>query len=299
MKKFTLLSVLLVFFSIQIFAQVKPFAEKNARWYYQYLYGEPSWTELYVCLGDTVINSTHCSLIRAGKDSTSITFQKIPVQKFCMYRDSNAVYAYDDSTKQFAKVFDFNLKVNDSFKVVYNRIPYKLTVYSTANVTINKIAAISWNLEVTAGNQNGPGTTFNNYFGGNLCPLPLFLTKTNMHSTPQGLNCYEDSTLGHYMVPGKTACEYSAGGINTAKSVPVHVEIYPNPAHNQVMVRISNLTIGANVTLSDICGKSVMEKKLQPGETETMLDISKIPPGLYFISVNCNGMISSSKLVMN
>ena len=76
------------------------------------------------------------------------------------------------------------------------------------------------------------------------------------------------------------------------------VEIYPNPASDQVIVSIPSLQMGQSgltVTLLDMQGRMVSETVIR-GQ-ETTLDVSTLLPGLYLLHIQTPEGVSVSKLI--
>lgn len=68
-----------------------------------------------------------------------------------------------------------------------------------------------------------------------------------------------------------------------------YISIYPNPAHNHVMVKFfSNAAEAVQVKLTDITGKTVLVENISAvaGENNKSLPLSGISAGMYFISIS-------------
>lgn len=86
--------------------------------------------------------------------------------------------------------------------------------------------------------------------------------------------------------------------INSAseKESVIRVTLFPNPATNQVFVKMINSHIGSAYTITDSQGKTLMKGIL---ETENkILDISQLSPGIYLFSLADNSK-QNFKLVKN
>ncbi len=74
------------------------------------------------------------------------------------------------------------------------------------------------------------------------------------------------------------------------------VEIFPNPASTELHVKIRGVVSGAyTIMLYDIQGKPI--RSLTTKETETILDISQLPVGVYGVKVLGNGVYRMEKVV--
>jgi thiol-disulfide isomerase/thioredoxin len=101
--------------------------------------------------------------------------------------------------------------------------------------------------------------------------------------------------------------EEAAGNVNTTVSVEENevvtgLNVYPNPTND-----ISNLTFGVaqssdvTVTVYNMVGAQVMSQDLgtvQAGEQRMELDFSNVEAGLYIVSLNVNGNVSTVRVTL-
>lgn len=71
--------------------------------------------------------------------------------------------------------------------------------------------------------------------------------------------------------------------------------LYPNPAFDRLNIFIEGLQTKAEIKIYDVTGKQVMQK--MTGTTNTNLDISKMPTGIYMIRVEHDNKVSSIQFV--
>ena len=72
--------------------------------------------------------------------------------------------------------------------------------------------------------------------------------------------------------------------------------IYPNPAAGNVTVNITDFTGAAEIYVTDVLGKMVLQQK---AVTKTAnLDVSQLKSGIYFIKLNARGASATKKLIM-
>jgi hypothetical protein len=71
--------------------------------------------------------------------------------------------------------------------------------------------------------------------------------------------------------------------------------IYPNPAKDKITVQLNELNGTANITVTDINGKMVMQQR--SADVTTELNISKLPSGIYMVKAIENGKINNWKFV--
>jgi len=74
------------------------------------------------------------------------------------------------------------------------------------------------------------------------------------------------------------------------------ISIYPNPASTNVLVIISEKQMGAELTLINALGQSVMKAKAT--QKEVNLDVRNLSPGIYNLMLNDGTQNTSSKLVL-
>ena len=75
------------------------------------------------------------------------------------------------------------------------------------------------------------------------------------------------------------------------------LKVYPNPAGNYLIIEITSKAhkpIERTVTLIDVNGKEVLSQALK--KTSEMLDLSGLPPGIYFAKIKVNGVVEYRNL---
>ena len=77
------------------------------------------------------------------------------------------------------------------------------------------------------------------------------------------------------------------------------ISVYPNPASEIVIVKLSDAASSVStLILTDLLGKTVLKQVII--STETELDISAIPSGIYFVSIyRENEAVAKSRIVIN
>ena len=88
---------------------------------------------------------------------------------------------------------------------------------------------------------------------------------------PSG-SCYDSATSAAHVV---TASNEGIAGIMSPS-----INIYPNPAHNEVVVTGDNISL---ITLSNTIGQVLISRENISGKT--MIDIAALPPGIYQVTV--------------
>ena len=95
--------------------------------------------------------------------------------------------------------------------------------------------------------------------------------------------------VGHRYAPPS-----SASVTNTDQASRNRFEIFPDPATNELNVKIDN-GIFTSFTITNITGATVMEQNLT--SLQTKVDISKLQPGVYNLTVKGQSGISTQKFV--
>ena len=71
--------------------------------------------------------------------------------------------------------------------------------------------------------------------------------------------------------------------------------IYPNPAKNKITISSSALTSNTQLSIFNVSGEKVIERQLT--DTETQIDISALPRGVYFVRLQNEKMVEVGKMV--
>jgi PKD repeat protein len=74
--------------------------------------------------------------------------------------------------------------------------------------------------------------------------------------------------------------------------------IYPNPAHGALSIGLKETKGAANVTILDINGKAVHSFSMEEG-TRQELNLSDLSAGIYLVKVECGGLVSTQRLIIN
>jgi len=88
----------------------------------------------------------------------------------------------------------------------------------------------------------------------------------------------------------------SRADLYTQNSGVQKVDVYPNPATSAIKVNLTGFEGKSEITLMDVNGKAIMRRQVSAMNSE--LDISRLPAGIYLLSVKNNGVeVSSTKIV--
>lgn len=72
--------------------------------------------------------------------------------------------------------------------------------------------------------------------------------------------------------------------------------IYPNPASGSVSILLNTTVTSSEIVIVDVLGKIVQTKTINSNQSD--LDISNLKSGIYFITINNEGMKTTKKLVI-
>jgi photosystem II stability/assembly factor-like uncharacterized protein len=73
------------------------------------------------------------------------------------------------------------------------------------------------------------------------------------------------------------------------------IRIFPNPAREMITVSLPMLSGNAQLTLFNITGKKLMEKQIT--QSETRVDISMLPKGMYFLRLQYENDAKAAKII--
>lgn len=76
------------------------------------------------------------------------------------------------------------------------------------------------------------------------------------------------------------------------------VQIFPNPAHDRVTVKIPENDAYQNLQMVNIHGQVVLEQDVSAGESTFSLNVKGLPKGIYFITLEGTGKRIPSKLIL-
>jgi hypothetical protein len=91
-------------------------------------------------------------------------------------------------------------------------------------------------------------------------------------------------------------------GLNQAGNEENVIQVYPNPATQQCNVSFNFANSSqVTITLEDLSGKRIRTMNKQnylPGKQTTVIDLSGIPNGLYFVKLTNNDKSYYQKVVI-
>jgi photosystem II stability/assembly factor-like uncharacterized protein len=111
---------------------------------------------------------------------------------------------------------------------------------------------------------------------------------------------FTDENTGYIVGEGGTILKTTTGGTteieeNNDNTFAITVKIFPNPSKNKITISSPALTGIVQLSIFNISGEKVMERRLTNNETQ--LDISALPRGVYFVRVQDEERIEVMKLI--
>jgi hypothetical protein len=86
----------------------------------------------------------------------------------------------------------------------------------------------------------------------------------------------------------------------TGETISGELSIYPNPAVNQIHVSLTRVSSGSELLeFSDMTGKILERRSLEPGFGQLSLDISGLASGIYFIRISFQEGSVSKKVMIS
>lgn len=177
-------------------------------------------------------------------------------------------------------------KTSGAYKIVYTFNGCSDTSQSV-QVTANPVPAKP-NITVTGSQLSTNATgTIQWYFNGNLVQGATSST-------------YNGSVAGFYSVSATNGfgCSTMSDPLRitgTKELAGIGVQVYPNPASGSVTLSLDKVISNGMITILDITGK--VQSKLEIYNTEKqIIDISKLPAGIYLIELEINGQRLAQKL---
>jgi hypothetical protein len=110
-------------------------------------------------------------------------------------------------------------------------------------------------------------------------------------------------------MPGtQLSIDNNAPGCNSPEEVELHCQtlveeintgngftFIPNPSNDKITISSSAITVNTLLSIFNVSGEKVLERQLT--DTETQIDISALPRGVYFVRVQNEKMVEVGKMV--
>lgn len=195
--------------------------------------------------------------------------------------DSSRVFSPTGHSAPFA----FDLNDNDTIDLIIGSQQGQIFVFfDVTNLQDSLIAADT--IFFSELNQRG----FNYSLGGNCYPYVGFFFNDTVPSLLSG------SLRGGLMFfEGKAPKSSDGGNLSISKPIPLNVNVYPNPASNQIQIERNLLQFEGEVSFEiiDVLGKTLLQGSIPQGETGVNLALNNFNNGIYFIKLNASSKYNS------
>jgi hypothetical protein len=118
-------------------------------------------------------------------------------------------------------------------------------------------------------------------------------------SNPNGTGAYIDEVLTNNS--DQNTITYKPCGINGGTAIHnvngqiLDFTLFPNPATDLLQLKTADLKV-SNVIITDISGRIIAKKIVTPAE-EIKLDIATLPRGMYFLKIDTDKGMATSKFI--
>jgi hypothetical protein len=116
-----------------------------------------------------------------------------------------------------------------------------------------------------------------------------------------GISCAYCSLLMYYNKEGEEWGEplIPPLGLNEVNKSEIELNVFPNPAKDQLNVKCDNLNAAANKTYRLINSSGITVEEVTTGKAEMQFDISNLPQGIYLLVLFAdNGLVFHRKVVI-
>ncbi|MFC2114135.1 T9SS type A sorting domain-containing protein [Bacteroidota bacterium] len=286
--KTLLLSIVAIFFSINMFAQ--DFAPVGAEWYYTEMFafsGDVNFVKL-TAEKDTLINGE--TFRKIIKNHRFICLER-PEVEFLLNK-SDTVFFLDTNMIDLHILYIFNAKISDSWVIEImdeekELDTIRITVDSISTMHINGADLKAMHVTYEKIDENWPATYQSVIVEKMGDILYLFNWSPLTHTAcdgnyPVGLRCYQDAEIGLYSNGKYDSCTYTYDwiGIEEPKSGEV-ISLFPNPSNGIVQIHVKSAKL-LTFELHDIMGRLIHSGSFTK---TTQLDFTNMQKGVYFISV--------------
>ncbi|MBJ6110525.1 T9SS type A sorting domain-containing protein [Hymenobacter sp. BT523] len=103
--------------------------------------------------------------------------------------------------------------------------------------------------------------------------------------------------IGRYVLLRNVTLKSKQVALAARTAVQTNLNVYPNPAQNQLSVPHTAASRDARVTVFSVTGAKVASVAAQPGTTETAVDLSSLTKGLYLVEYADGTQRSSARIV--
>ena len=103
--------------------------------------------------------------------------------------------------------------------------------------------------------------------------------------------------------PGIYLAKYSQDDFTSTKGIvylrDIEINVYPNPSNGRITIEIDNPYRGkAELKVMNILGEFVYQEHFEQSETQRMVNLSYIVPGIYFVQLETQDGVDLKKIII-
>lgn len=307
--------ILFIFLCFQFaVAKAQVWCPAGAMWYYTDNSADISGYSKLTYTIDTLINSINCKKITHYYQGDGwlgpYSFYGSP---FYTHEQNGVAYLYNNryGNNKFDTLFNINAQIGDKWRfplvdTTCADSTYFMKVLNTGTKTLNGFN-LKW-LYIKTGPIPYPGSgdflygfdTITERLGyryDDIC-YGLICNNSADECAHGGLRCYSDDAFGVYSTGLTSSCDYLTG-ITESQIGKEIFKIYPNPAQSQITLEF-NFTKTQNtlIEIKNILGqtvKTIDNRAFTIGKNKIEIDVSELSKGLYFIQLQSESKIMSTK----
>lgn len=299
---FTLL--LVTSFALSIHAQ--DWVHSGSKWHYNWAYTNynPEGYYDYTYVSDSMIANKSCHQLSAVKYTVSAIgngqyhFDTLNTTSQFIYSSGDTIYFYYNNQQQWRAVYFLRAHVGDTLGVTNNPVVYPI-VDTVGTVIINGIQLryYTFHLADSCRGFVSRGKVIERIGMLEADIIPTWNDCANEYFGPFSIiTCYQDDSFPVYNIYNIGSCKYfhytSISDIN-----PKLFSISPNPAQNQVTLKLDHITTDMTVSICDIRGKLI--QKIPIETTETSIPVTNLANGVYLLTVSDGLQSITQKLIIN
>jgi hypothetical protein len=236
-------------------------------------------TTYYKFSGDSIINGNlyHKLYMSSDSNQTNWTLSYYPL----WWERNDSVFQYPSYSGD-SLVYDFNLEEGDSFTI--DEYHNKMKVDSIRYLEFGSRIRKHWFFNTGIIWIEGIGERSNlNCSSGCMCSCVFILL------------CFHENDSLVYQNPNYTNCYLYTDVPSIAKSNEF-INLFPNPATNQITLNLPENKANAAYTLYDMQGRLQLTGKT--GNTQTEINVATLPRGLYVLKIITEKEIITKKVVL-
>ena len=255
----------------------------------------------------TVTDANHCSMITAAVISAGTTLSaSITSHNVTCYNENNGdgQISLTSGTAPYA----YNWSNGATTSSLTNLAPgsYSVTITDVNHCTAsghisisqpNQIQVSTNSTGATGGQDNGTATV-----AGVVGATAPYTYQWSNGGTTQSISNLAANTYTVTVTDANGCTQTAADVVNgvatgvNAISNEVVFSMYPNPAHNQVLVQVDHLNKPTVINVRNILGQSVIAQSISTSETQ--LDLSTLANGVYIVELRQGDKVAVKQLVV-